>query len=409
MLYVTMVLVLGTMTKVWQQLENNWVNQIVDWINNRSRSYQKRYCQWLIAQHNQLDIRRIEYLWYASTNVRASLYRPESCRKTPISQISPAMFKASEASSASQHPIPYYIEQGHLVLLGLPGSGKTTLLKNLGPTLINRKKQRKALKIQYKLPFFLSLRDYGNIIKEQEQFPLIDAVQAPLRKWNRSTPPGWVENCLNKGGCLVLLDGLDEVPDEETRLEMANWVQQQMVTYGLNNRFILTSRPYGYQNNPLNGVIVLEVQGFTYRQIREFVHNWYSAEEANRSKYALETFDNTRTGALRLTRILEHYLSHITRRRPFGKKGHSLTRLYIRYFARKLALHFSYWTWKELLSDAEQSSQSVESIVQRTIDTYFDISVAFAILEGRTEGKLSASEGILIVKERLEENQGKDE
>lgn len=59
---------------------------------------------------------------------------------------------------------------------------------------------------------------------------------------------------------------------------MAKWVEQQIITYGHNNRFILTSRPYGYRDNPISGVTVLEVQGFTYKQIEQFVHNWYHAE-----------------------------------------------------------------------------------------------------------------------------------
>ena len=293
--YIALILVSSIVAGIWQELRSQWVKKVVDWING-PHDYQKRYCQWLIIQHNQFDVGGLSTYGTPLPTLEQIFVELNLVERPPY-QISSAMFKAPEASSASQHPIFYYIgQEKQLVLLGLPGSGKTTLLKNLGLTLVNRKKQRRAPKIQYKLPFFLSLRDYGNTIKDQGQFSLVDAIQSPLRKWDRSAPPGWVESRLNKGGCLILLDGLDEVPDTETRFAMAQWVQQQMITYGHNNRFILTSRPHGYKENALSGVMVLEVQGFTYKQIEEFVHNWYHAEEANRSKHALGSSENAKHG-----------------------------------------------------------------------------------------------------------------
>lgn len=286
LIYFVIVLVGGIVAKVWQQLENNWVKQIVDWINTRSQKYERSYCQWFIAQHSQFDIGGLRTYETPLPTFKQIFVELNLARKSPF-QISSATFKASEAPAASQHPISYYLEQAHLVVLGLPGSGKTTLLKNLGLTLVSRKKQRKASRIPYKLPFFLSLRDYANTISDQVPFSLVDAIQTPLQKWNRPAPSGWVEGHLTKGNCLILLDGLDEVPDEETRLAMAKWVQQQIVAFGHNNRFILTSRPYGYLYNPLNGVLVLEVQGFTNEQIRKFVYKWYEAEGANRSRHSL--------------------------------------------------------------------------------------------------------------------------
>ena len=294
-LYVVIVFAGSIVAGVLQQLEGNWVKQIVDWING-PHNYQKRYCQWLIDQHNQFDVGGLRTYETPLPTVEQIFVELNLVRK-PTFQISSATFKASEFPATSQHPISYYIGQAHLVLLGLPGSGKTTLLKHLGLTLVKRKKQRKAAKLPYELPFFLSLRDYAEKIKEQEHFSLVDAIETPLQRWSRSAPSGWVAGRLNKGNCLILLDGLDEVPDEETRLAMVKWVQQQMITYGHNNRLILTSRPHGYRNNPLNGVLVLEVQGFTNKQIRKFVYKWYEAEEANRSRHSLGSSERAKLGA----------------------------------------------------------------------------------------------------------------
>ena len=59
---------------------------------------------------------------------------------------------------------------------------------------------------------------------------------------------------------------------------MVAWVQQQMIAYG-KNRFLLTSRPYGYRDNPLDGVTVLEVHSFTSKQVERFIQRWYLANE----------------------------------------------------------------------------------------------------------------------------------
>jgi predicted NACHT family NTPase len=68
------------------------------------------------------------------------------------------------------------------------------------------------------------------------------------------------------------------VADPALRQRTVQWVQQQMIVYG-NNRFVITSRPFGYRSNPLSGVAVLEVQPFTFEQVKQFVHNWYVANE----------------------------------------------------------------------------------------------------------------------------------
>ena len=133
----------------------------------------------------------------------------------------------------------------HLVIIGVPGSGKTTLLQHMVLTIVKQKKQHQKSKFLYKMPIFLYLREYVKSVKETTSFSLVDAVQEQVSKWGRPAPSGWLEHRLEKGHCLILLDGLDEVADPETRQQMAGWVQRQMFIYG-NNRFVITSRPHGY-------------------------------------------------------------------------------------------------------------------------------------------------------------------
>ncbi|GCE17541.1 hypothetical protein KDK_13410 [Dictyobacter kobayashii] len=78
------------------------------------------------------------------------------------------------------------------------------------------------------------------------------------------------------------MDGLDEVADLNTRLKVVEWVQMQMHVYG-KNRFVIASRPYGYRDNRLEGVTVLDAQNFNNEQIETFILNWYLSTEFRNS------------------------------------------------------------------------------------------------------------------------------
>ena len=75
-----------------------------------------------------------------------------------------------------------------------------------------------------------------------------------------------------------MLDGLNEVADPEVRQAVMDWVEQQMAAYR-RNRFLVTSRPFGYRSDPLSGVTILEVRPFTAEQVERFVQQSYLAHE----------------------------------------------------------------------------------------------------------------------------------
>src|SRR5207248_5959508 len=102
------------------------------------------------------------------------------------------------------------------------------------------------------------LREINNQLDTQPDSTLIEAIETSLQR-HCPSPEGWVAQQLSKGRSLVLLDGLDEVADTSQRRRLTAWVDQQMRDFG-SNRFILTSRPFGYRSNPLSGVAVMEVR-----------------------------------------------------------------------------------------------------------------------------------------------------
>ena len=166
----------------------------------------------------------------------------------------------------------------NLVLLGPPGSGKTTLLKHLTLMLAAGKNRSELARKIKKTPILLFIRNHAEAIARNEDYTLVMAVQSRLAMWNVNIPPDWMERQLEKGRCLIMLDGLDEIADPDLRQKVVDWVDRQMARHK-NNPFVISSRPFGYRSNPLKDVVVLEVRPFTVEQVQQFVHNWYLANE----------------------------------------------------------------------------------------------------------------------------------
>jgi len=168
-----------------------------------------------------------------------------------------------------------------LVILGPPGSGKTTLLEHL--TLIyargkQRKRDRQAPDL---IPMLLYLREVRKQLISDEPPELLALLERQAEIDGLKPPPGWFAEQLNQGKALVLLDGLDEVADVRHRKQVSRWVEKQMRRYR-QAPFILTSRPSGYRDAPLEGITTLEVRPFDLGQMQRFVQNWYLQNETVR-------------------------------------------------------------------------------------------------------------------------------
>ncbi|HEX2312794.1 MAG TPA: NACHT domain-containing protein [Thermomonospora sp.] len=152
-------------------------------------------------------------------------------------------------------------------VLGGPGSGKTTLMRATA--------LRYARPWRRRLPVLVYLRDHEAAVLADPAPGLAEVCAAASWVAGR-VPPSWLERRLERGRCLVMMDGLDEVADETRRAEVVEWVRRQIDRYP-GNVYLLTSRPHGYESNPLPQAEVLQVRRFTGEQIVQFLHGWYYA------------------------------------------------------------------------------------------------------------------------------------
>ncbi len=179
-----------------------------------------------------------------------------------------------------------------LVLLGDPGSGKSTLVnfvafclagEELHSSEANCKRLGEASKLPSLLPVRVILRDYAarGLPGDKGLWQFIqDELKATPNSAGESLAPciPAVEAALRaKNGALLLLDGVDEVPEAQNcRVRLKEKVEQ----FGRDFpqcRIVVTSRPYAYQDVEarLTGFDVRTLADFSPEQVQTFIGRWY--------------------------------------------------------------------------------------------------------------------------------------
>ncbi|MGB0386495.1 MAG: NACHT domain-containing protein [Ardenticatenaceae bacterium] len=286
-LYGVMVVLFGFVTNVWQELEEYPVLQRLMRLGKRVKvlfsRHRKRYVEQLIFRYRDFDMKGLStqgvfalMLEDLFVELKVAPRAAHDATVDPLN-VSDELQEGTHSVWAFLGALP--LENQNLAIIGPPGSGKTTLLQHMTLSLVNGQK-RVFNSPSDQLPLLLFLRNHTQVISQKSDYTLAEAVHFSLLIGNMSDPPpvAWFEKYLKRGECLVMLDGLDEVAEPKTRQRVVKWVEQQIELYR-KNRFIVTSRPFGYRSNPLRNVMVLEVQPFTSKQMRRFVERWYLANQ----------------------------------------------------------------------------------------------------------------------------------
>ncbi len=205
---------------------------------------------------------------YVPLRIKVDLFQ-----RTPNAERPEANLKIWQLLPQAHHAdklFPYRL----LAIIADPGYGKTTLTRFL--TLSYANQSYKEHGVKELLPIRLLFRDFHAQIQSKMQPALpkliVDQVQQLPRCQELRASEPWFEDQLMQGKCLVMLDGLDEVPDAQREI-VSRWANWQMQTYP--SQFILTSRPHGYNGDLFEGVQPIDILDFTNDQKSTFINQWY--------------------------------------------------------------------------------------------------------------------------------------
>jgi predicted NACHT family NTPase len=147
-----------------------------------------------------------------------------------------------------------------LMVLGKPGAGKTTFLRHLAVDCSREKF------FSDRIPVLIELRS----IKEGNSFNLLNLLHREFGLVEQEQ----TQQILNQGKAFILLDGLDEVPNQ-----LRQSVRDQIYDFAKEyrkNRFVLTCRTQTIEYIADN-FEPIEVANFDAEQVKTFVHKWFTA------------------------------------------------------------------------------------------------------------------------------------
>ncbi|MEV0115478.1 NACHT domain-containing protein [Streptomyces sp. NPDC050844] len=184
---------------------------------------------------------------------------------------------AMEEGAPTPRPADQALADHDRVLLrGEAGSGKTTLVQWLavsasgGPTA-----QDRMTYLHDRIPYVLPLR---TLTRHGERLPapadFLSAVGCPLAG---TQPKGWESRVLAAGRGLILVDGIDEIPESE-RARTRAWLTDLIDAYP-GNRWLVTSRPSAIREDWLaeEGFTELTLSEMSRTDVAAFIGRWHAA------------------------------------------------------------------------------------------------------------------------------------
>ncbi|MFJ8312301.1 MULTISPECIES: NACHT domain-containing protein [unclassified Streptomyces] len=194
-------------------------------------------------------------------------------------------------------------DRERVLLRGEAGSGKTTLVQWLAVSAARQDTAAPDGRMAYlrdRVPFVLPLR---TLTRHGERLPapqgFLAAVGSPLAG---EQPTGWESRVLAAGRGLVLVDGIDEIPDAE-RARTRDWLGDLIGAFP-GNRWLVTSRPSAVREDWLGDEDFAELTMSTMSPsgVAAFIGRWHTAartgaeeEDAVLAAYESQLLDSVRT------------------------------------------------------------------------------------------------------------------
>ncbi|MFF7967562.1 NACHT domain-containing protein [Streptomyces sp. NPDC007903] len=243
--------------------------------DTRDRDFETRYLAHLAKKHGRLTIYGIDLTNSPGRWPLDAAYLSLEAVRHDSEPLGPAF------GTAPAKPVRVPADEalaGHdrVLLRGVAGSGKTTLVQWLAVSAASGPTGRMA-HLAGRVPFVLPLR---TLTRHGEQLPsparFLTAVGCPL---DGAQPDGWEYRVLTSGRALVLIDGLDEVPERERERARA-WLRDLADAFP-GNHWLITSRPSAVDDEWLadDGFTELVLSAMSPSDVASFIRRWHGAAE----------------------------------------------------------------------------------------------------------------------------------
>ncbi len=164
-----------------------------------------------------------------------------------------------------------------LMVLGKPGAGKTTFLQYLAIQC------NQGNLISDRIPIFIRLKNFAEDALDEAHFSLLNYITQEFERCGICQQK--VETLLNQGRVILLLDGLDEVPEAASD-EVIKQIRKLSENY-YKNSLIITCR-LAAQEYRFQGFTEVEIADFNSEQIEKFVKKWFVTVARNSPESGLK-------------------------------------------------------------------------------------------------------------------------
>ncbi|MGW2285960.1 NACHT domain-containing protein [Streptomyces phaeochromogenes] len=228
-------------------------------------AFERRYLAYAATKHSQLTIYGIDL---ANTPDRW----PLDAAYLTLQALRPATSdEDGRYIAAPGTPLPAdeaLAEQDLVLLRGVAGSGKTTLVQWLAVTAARGERGDR-------IPFVLPLR---TLVRRPDGLPAPAGFLAAVRvPFHDAAPDAWPDRVLTAGRGLLLVDGIDEIPESD-RERTRRWLRDLIDAYP-GNQWLVTSRPSAVREDWLaaDGFTELALSPMSPEDVTAFVERWHRA------------------------------------------------------------------------------------------------------------------------------------
>ncbi|ELR99828.1 NACHT domain-containing NTPase [Gloeocapsa sp. PCC 73106] len=207
---------------------------------------------------------------YVDINILEQIASQQWVEIAELQNLEPPQFDRVGLGEVEQMQIPgiQAVETySKLRVLGRPGVGKTTFLQHLA---IQCNRGEFAAN---QVPIFISLREFAQESKHSGEFSLFNYIHQTLLTSGISNP-STLESLLQVGRVLLLLDGMDEVLNQDIT-GVIREIRKFSETYH-RARYVVTCRTAA-QKLQIRGFTDVEIAPFTQEQISSFAQKWFVA------------------------------------------------------------------------------------------------------------------------------------